>query len=126
MIWRQAVDFGLGLLFGGGGGGGASMAQLLINQSHSREAEREADRLALALLTQAGISTDGFAAFFERQAATAPKLPGAELLGYLLSHPPDPERSAAAKAARTPVSKPALSDEEWRTLQNICAVRSQG
>lgn len=121
MIWRQAVDFGLSLLLGSGGG--VNMAQVLVNQSHSRDAEREADRLGVALLTQAGISTEGFAAFFERQAAAAPKIPGAGLFGYLSSHPPDPERKAAVTAPGAAQTKPALTEEEWRALKNICAVR---
>lgn len=120
MIWRQAVDFALGLLIGTGGG--ANMAQWLVNQSHNRDAEREADRLGVALLTQAGISTEGFAAFFERQPAAAPKIPGAGLFGYLSSHPPDPERKAAAKKGGSAQTKPALSNDEWRALKNICAV----
>lgn len=124
MIWRQAVDFVLGLLIGSGSG--ANMAQWLVNQSHSRDAEREADQLGVTLLTQAGISTEGLAAFFERQAAAAPKLPGAGLFGYLSSHPPDPERKSAVKAPGAAETKPALTEEEWRALKNICAVRRQG
>jgi len=123
MIWRQAVDFTLTVLFGSSYA--ADVAQALVNKSHSRDAEREADEIGLTLLTQAGISTGGFAAFFERQAAAAPKLPGAGLLSYLSSHPPDPERNAAAKAAGTSVAKPALSDEEWRALKEICATRKK-
>lgn len=121
MIWRQAVDFVLGLLIGSGSG--ANMAQWLVNQSHSRDAEREADQLGVTLLTQAGIATEGLADFFERQAAAAPKLPGAGLFGYLSSHPPDPERKAAVKAPTVAQTTPALTEEEWRTLKNICSVR---
>lgn len=76
---------------------GIDMAQWLVNQSHSCDAEREADRLGVALLNQAGISTEGFAASFERQAAVT-----------------------APGAAQT---KPALTEEEWRALKNICVVR---
>lgn len=122
MIWRQAVDFALSLLLGSGSG--VNMAQWLVNQSHNRDAEREADRLGVALLTQAGISTEGFAAFFERQAASAPKIPGAGLFGYLSSHPPDPERKAAARAPAAAPTSPALTDDEWRALKNICESRN--
>jgi beta-barrel assembly-enhancing protease len=99
-----------------GGGTGASIGVLLTTLSYTRSMEAEADDGALMLLRRAGISTDGFAAFFKRME----KRSHGGLPAYLSTHPPDAERIAAVEAQAFTGTKPALSDKEWRALKSIC------
>jgi predicted Zn-dependent protease len=117
------ANSGLSLLFEitVGNGTGASLGLLLTTLSYTRTMEAEADAGALMLLRRAGISTEGFAAFFERlvHREQGPKLP------YLNSHPPSEERLAAARAEVVKGTSPALPEAEWRALQAICAKKEQ-
>jgi Zn-dependent protease with chaperone function len=98
-----------------GGGTGASIGVLLTTLSYTRSMEAEADDGAVMLLRRAGISTDGFAAFFKRMEKHEHGLPA-----YLSTHPPDAERIAAVEAQAVKGTKPALSDKEWHALKAIC------
>ena len=102
-------DLGEGL-FGG-------IGTTLLSLSYSREAEAEADRVALALLDDTGIGAQGLAAFFERLAADGPELPAA--LQLLSSHPSHETRArlfARAKAS----ARPAMSEADWTAMKGMC------
>jgi Zn-dependent protease with chaperone function/TPR repeat protein len=83
----------------------ASAPALLLQTKYSRDYEREADRFAIDLLQQAGISPQNFAAILERLERKHGRRPG--LPGFLSSHPPTAEREALARA-----SAGASSDDE--------------
>jgi predicted Zn-dependent protease len=102
-----------------------------------RDAEREADAIAIDLLTKANISPVGFRDFFKRinetpdetqdedSDDTAADNDGASfegMLSYLSTHPPTDERIAAVDRALTSEAKttPALSDAEWAALKGVC------
>lgn len=120
----------LGALVGGTTG---ETGQMMLSMSFSRDAEREADRMAIDMLSGAGISAEGFAAFFDRIGGN--KKPGEDehqgdegrgffdLAGTLVSsHPASPERATLAREQNLPQSRPALDAEEWNALQSICTV----
>lgn len=121
----QAVarDLGVSLIFnmllgGFGGGAAGTIGQTMLTSAYSRDAEREADAIGGKLLGDAGISTAGFIAFFERLAKQAGSLEQA--FSFISSHPPSAERAAASRATIKPSTAPALTDKEWRALQAIC------
>lgn len=95
------------------GGIGAS----LLSLSYSREAEAEADRVALALLDETGIGTQGLAAFFERLAGGDRELPAA--LQLLSTHPSFDSRARLFAGAKGNAG-PAMSEADWTALKGIC------
>ncbi len=145
-----AHALGLGFFFGvvlGDIGSGALVAggEAVARQSYGRDAEREADRIALDLLARAGISAQGLGDFFAmiegRSADESPKGDGSEnaaeegsdpeswadqfnLEAYLSSHPSNRERHATIQAdiAQRPGVglTAALSPRDWQALKAIC------
>ncbi len=102
-------DLGEGLF----GGIGATLMSL----SHSREAEAEADQVALALLDHTGIGARGLAAFFERLAEDGPDLPAA--LQLLSSHPSHEARARLFARAKSSTA-PAMSASDWAAMKEMC------
>ncbi len=102
-------DLGEGLF----GGIGAS----LLSLSYSREAEAEADRVALALLDHTGIGAQGLAAFFKRLAEGSRELPAA--LQLLSTHPSHEARARLFAGAKGSAG-PAMSEADWAALKEIC------
>ncbi len=107
----QAILRGLGLevLFGlmlGDLGEGlfGGIGTTLLSLSYSREAEAEADRVALALLEDTGIDARGLAAFFERLAEGGPELPAA--LQLLSTHPSHETRARLFDRAESAKGRP--------------------
>jgi predicted Zn-dependent protease len=107
--------------------GGAG--SVLLALSHSREAEREADRTALELMDKLGMRADGLSTFFEKLLEMQNKDKGgdtrgkgprdaAEEAGILSTHPPTRERIEATK--RPPTGAPPLTAREWQGLRTIC------
>jgi len=127
------ANAGLSLLFEltAGSGTGVSVALLLVTLSNSREMEAEADAGALELLDAARISSAGFASFFERLARrdhpASDKTPRfAQLIpSFLNSHPATEEREKAARAHPMGETTPALSDQEWQALRQICRAQKK-
>jgi Zn-dependent protease with chaperone function len=127
----EAVARGMGMslvfnvLLGGlGGGTPGAIGQTLVGSAYSRDAEREADAIALGILRGARISPAGLADFFERLAEMEGT--ASRALAFVSSHPPSEERSAAAREAASPSLKPALSNDEWGALKIICGEKSAG
>ena len=119
----QAILRGLGVevLFGlmlGELGEGlfGDIGATLLSLSHSREAEAEADEVALALLDDTGIGARGLAAFFERLAESGRELPAA--LQPLSSHPSHEARARLFADAAD--AGPAMSASDWAALKGIC------
>jgi len=87
---RAAIDVGGSLYFA----------------SHSREAENEADAMAIDLLVSAGIHPGGLATFFEKLMADQSRTPS-QLEQWFATHPTTRERIAATEAmiAQVPESR---------------------
>lgn len=92
-----------GLLFGDASGSSlaVSIPATLLGSGFSRGHEREADAYAFALLRRHGQSPRAFAAMMRRLSAQVPEALEKGPLGYLSTHPPSPERIAAAEKAAT-------------------------
>lgn len=101
-----------------GGGRTVGFGQTLLSLSYSRDAEREADETALAILDQANISTAGLADFLDRL--------NENNTGWLSTHPDSSDRAAALRAHTAPsATTPALSPTAWRALNGICQSTSK-
>lgn len=89
-----------GLLFGDVSGSSlaVSIPATLLGNGFSRGHEREADAYAFGLLNRNSISPAAFAAVMRRLADERPDADG-EVIAYLSTHPPTPERIAAAESA---------------------------
>ncbi len=110
------------LVFTGSSGTIGSLGQQMLQLNYSRSAEREADEHGLRLLKEAKISPVPLAEFFDRLAKETGEDDEESTLGKMMStHPSSPERAAAAKAAATYATEPAMSPEDWAALKAICA-----
>lgn len=110
-------------------GAAAGLGGILVAQSYSREAEREADRIALATLGKAGINPDGLARAFQHMAEERDKDAKAidtkqtalgRMTYYLRSHPYLADRMEGAHQAAKPELPPALGADDWQALKQIC------
>ena len=109
----------LGAMFGEAGQGVADMGATLAGLSYSREAELEADRMAVQLLQDAGLEVAGLASFFRRIASERREPPGG--LSFLSTHPPSDERAALVEGAAGEGGGDAgLSESDWQALKAIC------
>lgn len=109
----------LKLLVGGSGTGVEDMVGLgntLLTLSYGRDAEREADASAIAILGKADMDARGLFRFFDRLERDGNAT--AIVPAVLLTHPPTAERLAAT--ADAPAGAPALDDTQWRALRAIC------
>ncbi len=90
-----------GLLFGDVSGSSlaVSIPATLLTSGFSRGYEREADAYAFDLLQRRGQSPQAFAAMMRRLSADIPDALEQGPVGYLSTHPPSPERIAAAERA---------------------------
>jgi predicted Zn-dependent protease len=120
----------IGALAGGSGSAFsfAGFGELLLDLSHSRQDEAEADRIGVEMLNRANIRGGGLVAFFARQeeeekresAASAGKQkPSSRVIQFLSTHPTDEARVAAIKAQARGTGN-ALSKVQWQALQTIC------
>ncbi len=113
----------LELMMGGAGGTIGNIGLLLAQLSYSREAEREADAIALALLKEATISPKGLDEFFDRVSekgrAPEPDKPARDF-SVFSSHPPTNERRKMIEAQPPYPATPALSAEDWDALRDVC------
>ncbi|CCQ75333.1 M48 family metallopeptidase [Magnetospira sp. QH-2] len=105
--------------------GGAALALLgesVINGVYSRDKEREADDLAVAIMTTAGWDPKPFARFFDRLAEDQGSLE--ETLAWVSSHPLSENRATAIREIQGPDGI-AMTDLEWAKVNGICGGRSE-
>ncbi|PPR62623.1 MAG: Beta-barrel assembly-enhancing protease [Alphaproteobacteria bacterium MarineAlpha4_Bin2] len=103
-------------------------AGLLLFLSHSRDDEREADRIALESLIKAGFSTKGLSTLFARLRPKYEDHRGMKvdtLSSWLNTHPSFAERIDNASAKIKNTGKAALSSPEWAALKTICVSKSR-
>lgn len=121
---RSAGTAGLlGILFGDVTGATVTVAlsEALLRSGYQREAEAEADAYAARLLAAEGLPTPPLARFFDELAERTGGMPA--LLSHLASHPDLAGRADAMRAADKVGEasfEPALSDQQWVALRNIC------
>lgn len=99
----------------------AGIGGILSMLHHSREAEREADALAVVNLRKAGYDPEGLTAFFEKLLEINDREPGA-LATMFATHPPSRERieSTRKQAASLPVLDGLTTDSErFRQIKDM-------
>jgi Zn-dependent protease with chaperone function len=124
LIYNGGTSFLVGLLLGDITGGAAVIfaTRSLLQASHSREAEQEADAFAFDVMRKLGRSPVPMAELLFRITGEQGKQFGGFTI--LNSHPLTESRLAAAKQGDRPNSGPEiLSAEEWRALKAICKAR---
>lgn len=128
-VWRS---LGVGLLLDavvGGGTGAGQQAVILAGQAtdlrYGRDAESEADARGQQLLHDLGLSSRGMASFFWRLGGEQEE--GDQALTsateFLSTHPDSTRRAKAARAAER-TGAPALTAQEWATVQATCETGS--
>ena len=93
------------------------IGQQLITLNYSRDAEREADAIAVERLRAANLRTDGLAKFLERLADKESNLP--EIFKYLSTHPASSDRASSVRQNPSG-ARPAMTETIWQALKNIC------
>ena len=124
LIYNGGTSFLIGLLLGDITGGSAVIfaTRSMLQASHSREAEQEADDFAFATMRQLGRSPVPMAELlFRITGAEGKSLGGFTILN---SHPLTEDRLAAAKKNDAPNTGPEIfSEAEWRALKEICGTQ---
>lgn len=133
LVRAISLSAALELLTGGSSGTLSSLSGLIVKNSYARNDERAADKQALRLLKEAGISQDGLADFFERlnnkdrgaKSASYKTRKDEPILGsafdLLRTHPYPQERARDVRETPAYASTPAMTPEEWRALRQICS-----
>ncbi|MYF07237.1 MAG: M48 family metallopeptidase [Rhodospirillaceae bacterium] len=121
LVKALGLSFVMSALIGdtsGFAGIATDMAQNLATSKFSRDAEREADRIAVEMLNRANISGRGFHAFFQmvvRETGQEDKSIGR----YFASHPATRGRAQFVET-HTTGTRPAMSDSEWQAVRRMC------
>jgi Zn-dependent protease with chaperone function len=97
-------------------------AEQIVSLSYTRSNEAQADSDAIAMLERANISPKPTAELFQRLSKESPQF-SAE---FLESHPQSSKRAQKFAASFDPKRRytPALSEEQWNALSDICLKRS--
>lgn len=120
VVRALGIKTAMGLLGGNTGKAMSAATGALINLSHSRGDESEADRIGVAMLNNANIRADGLIHFFERMSGGS-EANHSSVLTYLSTHPSDTARIAAIRHLARGQGD-ALTAKEWQALQSICGV----
>jgi len=118
LLEQQSLTILLSLVVGDYGGREVAyrLGQILLFTHYSRDAEREADALALDIMQKAKINTGPLAKFMNRIAFLSGE--GNEL-GWLDTHPLSRERARTFEQAGAP-KLPTLTTREFAALKKIC------
>lgn len=125
LIHDGSLSLLVGIVLGDVTGGTtiAMLGKMALGQAYSRDIEREADKVSVELMGQAGADPRAINIFFGRLAAAEGKS-GPGVLAALSSHPITEERirSVEKLAENQPRPRaPILDAAEWRALKAICA-----
>jgi predicted Zn-dependent protease len=121
LIQTGGTSFLIGLLLGDVTGGGALIfvTQTLLDASHSRDSEEEADNYAAMVMQKLGRSPLPMAEFLFRITGEGKK--ESKALTIVSSHPLTEARLAMMKKLDRPATGPELlSERQWQALKNIC------
>ena len=134
MVRVMGLGLAQELLFAGSsriGGAASSLAGYLTILSYTRDAERQADAHAKAILEKAGVDSGGLITFFElirtkTKAKSSTKTTGDDTArenttSLFSTHPGLSERIEVLKNAPKWQSTPILTDAEWQALKAICS-----
>ena len=122
LVKALGLSFVMSALIGdtsGFAGIATDMAQSLATSKFSRDAEREADRIAVEMLNRAGISGRGFQAFFQTMARKE-GLGDSTVSRYFASHPATGGRAQFVEDRATAAGA-AMSDVEWQAIRRMCS-----
>lgn len=114
--------------FTGSSSGLKNIGLVLATFKFSRNAEREADKHALATLRKAGISQKALAAFFKEIATKSGKSSIGKIMRkykFLSTHPASLERAKMMAAQPAYAATPALDKNQWKALREICGKRKR-
>ena len=95
----------------------AAAVQFTATAAYTRDAEREADTDAVALLNGSGIDGSGLVDFFERLREKESELN--EILALINTHPASGDRSDFVRD-NTTAHGPAMLAPQWQALKDIC------
>ena len=98
IVQSSAIGAAATLIFGDASAIVANIPTLMLDMKYSRDAEREADDYAIAMMKANDIPLTQLVASFDKLKAAAGN--GDELSAYLSSHPPTSERMARIEQAR--------------------------
>ncbi|MCA1452500.1 M48 family metallopeptidase [Bradyrhizobium sp. BRP22] len=124
VIHNSGTSFLIGLLFGDITGSGAVIfaSRTLVNASHSREAEHDADSFAIETMHRLGRPTKPMGELMFRITGKE----GDKGLSLIASHPMTEDRLARMAREDRPASgPPLLTAEEWRALKSICSTSAK-
>ena len=110
----------IGVLLGDITGGSVigALVQFTVTAAYTRDAEREADAEAVALLNGSGVDGSGLVDFFDRlRKKTGEGLD--DILSIIGTHPASGDRSEFVRGNATGTGK-AMSDAQWQALKGIC------
>lgn len=129
VVRALGIQMVMSFVSGNTGKGLGAATGALINLSHGRNDESEADRLGVAMLNKANIRADGLIHFFQRvsggSSATAHQSERpSNLLTYLSTHPSDVSRIAAIRSMAHGDGE-AMTAKEWQALRSICGVEKE-
>lgn len=123
LVTEAGLYFLLGIVLGDFAGGTVIIggSRVILSAGYSRDAERAADRYAIALMDRADGDPEALATMLERIASNS----SSGALGLLSSHPHTEDRVAEIRAeTKTQMNgRPAgtlLTKEEWRALKTYC------
>jgi predicted Zn-dependent protease len=119
VIQTGGTSFLIGLLLGDVTGGGAVIfvARSILDASHSREQEQQADAFAIEVMHKLGRSPRPLGELLLRITGEQ----GKNGLTILNSHPLSQDRLAEMKRRDVPITGPEiLSPQEWQALRGIC------
>lgn len=126
LIHDSALSIIVGIVIGDVTGGGliGGLGKMALGSAYSRENERDADKVSVDLMGQAGADPRAINIFFRRLTELEKGGGSGGLLAALNSHPITGERIAAVDAMSDkspPPRAPILNSAEWAALKSICA-----
>ena len=121
LMEQLGLGFFFGMLLGDVSTGAVALSgEVLLSLSFSRQAEGEADDLALEYLGRAGLDARPLGDFFSRLQALYGS--AGDWPRIVSTHPPSGER--ASKFRNAPAGDNALSAADWLALRGICRERA--
>lgn len=114
----EAVGYGIFNAMTPGDAETEKVAKALLTNHYSRNHELDADRHGVELLNAAGIDSRGLFSFFDRIKEAGDDVPGA--VEFLSTHPTGETRRDNLEGVASE-GEPALSESEWKALQEICS-----